>query len=181
MDQSAGVGPSLGLPGVLLALAGIVFARRHWGWVLLGAGLFMGNLIFCLWHHPFDNLTFTIPGLAGLALLAGLGVAGPYAAAWRTPGRWLCRGPGLATVLFLLLTNYPLVDRATPATAADLALARRLAAAPFPQNSGVPTFLLLNAPPDLRALLLPVTPPVFAERGLLWMNPPPTSRTVRPP
>ena len=109
--QERGFGTSLGLPGVLLALAGVRFFRGRRKWVLLGLGLFLGNLTFYLWHVRWDGMTFTVPGLAGLAFLAGLGAAGPAGA---QPSRsWARAGVaiGLSMSAVLLATNYRLVDR----------------------------------------------------------------------
>jgi hypothetical protein len=125
------IGAAIGLPGLLLAIAGIIFHRRQYGWTLLGLGFFLGNLAFCLWHQAWDANTFTVPGLAGLALLGGLGMAGPPG---RNPmpdgsrpaagGRWWSRA-GLAvgglTVLGLAIGNYRLVDRSYLTDAAQAA------------------------------------------------------------
>ena len=128
-------GASIGLLGLLLAIAGTVVSQRRLGWVLFGWGLFAGNLLFILWHHAWDNLTFTIPGLAGLALLAGLGIAG----AWERTGRggWLAlwRAGALAAPLFLLLSNYALVARNGPQDNESLHWGRNVAAAPWPERS----------------------------------------------
>jgi hypothetical protein len=71
-----GRGASIGALGLVVAALGCWLARRNWGWIALGAGMFIGNTIFYFWHHPPDNLEFTLPGLAGLSILAALGAAG---------------------------------------------------------------------------------------------------------
>ncbi|HVP12015.1 MAG TPA: DUF2723 domain-containing protein [Phycisphaerae bacterium] len=131
-----GGGAAIGLPGLVLAVAGIIFRRRQYGWVLLGLGLFVGNFIFFIWHQTWDALTFTVPGLAGLALLGGLGAAGPpqgssvgvVAGVARRAARW--RAVGLAvgglTVAGLAVGNYRLVNRSQMT---DQAMAARLVAA----------------------------------------------------
>ena len=219
--QSGGFGTSIGLPGILLAIVGSAFCRARWGWVLLGLTFFLANLVFILWHHPFDNLTFTVPGLSGAALLAGCGAAGPVRATWRSPARWAFAAAGAATVVFLLLTNYRLVNRNTPESRTDLQQSQRLTKAPFPPDSvilttywrgsrvryllyveggrsdvrvlftdvkqavrlgapllraGTPTFLMLKVPEEWRLRFEPITPPVFQEFGLLWLNPPGVKR-----
>ena len=102
-------GTCISLAGLLLAAWGVGVWRREPAWVVLGLGMFLGNLAFYLWHHPWDNLTFTIPGLTGLALLVGLGAAGPRrpAALSRTRVAWQLGV--LAVPAFLALTNYRVV------------------------------------------------------------------------
>ena len=133
----AGVGASITLVGLLLAVAAFVFRSRQYGWLLLGLGAFAGNLAFYLWHFRWDGLTFTVPGLAGLALLAGLGAAGPPDAKRLTPRRMVPLLLGVATALALLAGNYRLVSRNTPAQAEHIAKMQRLAEAPFPDNSAI--------------------------------------------
>lgn len=110
--RDEGFGAGIGAIGLALAVLGVVWRRDDWGWPLLGAGLFLGNLAFYLWHHRWDGLTFTVPGLAGLALLAGLGAAGPLHAKRPVAWRRVCIAAGLIMSLALLATNYRLVDRA---------------------------------------------------------------------
>ena len=42
---------SMGLLGLVLAVWGTVAARRQYGWVLLGWGMFLGNLCYYLYNH----------------------------------------------------------------------------------------------------------------------------------
>ena len=98
-----GRGSSIGIIGLVLAILSFVFRRREYGWVLLGSSMFVGNLVFILWHHRFDNLTFTIPGLIGISLLVGLGAGGPrhLGRGRRTVFQMAC----LIVPLFLLVGN----------------------------------------------------------------------------
>ncbi len=73
---SQGRGGSDGLPAVSLAALGGWVARKQRGWLALGLVMFVANTAFYFWHHPPDNLEFTMPGLAGLALLVGIGARG---------------------------------------------------------------------------------------------------------
>jgi hypothetical protein len=134
-ERNGEAGTSIGAIGLVLALAGAVFYRRKYGWVLLGIGLFVGNLVFYLWHYTWDGLTFTSPGLAGLALLAGLGAAGPQAARRRRGWRMCCAGAGLLMAAILLVTNYPLVDRHTTRERGFQAHCQDVARVPLPPNS----------------------------------------------
>ena len=135
LEQGHGV--TVGLPALLLAAAGLAFYARRVGWVLLGLGFFGGNLIFYFYHHVTNNLDFIGPGIMGVAMLAGLGVA-----AWGRPGRW-SRGllayqvACLAAPTFLLWANYSRVNRNIPAEHARLAfLDRMVAVAPLlPENT----------------------------------------------
>jgi hypothetical protein len=111
LERNQGFGAGIGLIGVILAIFGVIWRRRDPGWILLGGGLFLGNLAFYFWHHCWDGLTFTVPGLAGLALLAGIGAAGPNGARHELVWRRICLAAGVAMSLALLATNYRLVDR----------------------------------------------------------------------
>ena len=144
-----GRGTSLSCLGFLLAVWGSILWRRQFGWVLLGWGLFAGNLAFYLWNSRWDGLTFIVPGMAGMSLLAGLG------AAWlpRTgrARRWAFQAVCLAVPLFLLATNYPLLDRSTPDEHHRQEMLRDIAATPLPRESA---FLLTYWPAmTFRALL----------------------------
>ncbi len=123
VQRDAGFGTSIALSGLLLAALGVIFQipawdrgqpgrSSRWGWALLGLGLFAGNLAFYLWHYRWDGLTFTVPGLAGLALLAGLGIAGPPGAGARLRGALAALG--VVTAALLLAGNYRLVDQSAP-------------------------------------------------------------------
>lgn len=104
-----GVGVSLGMPGLLLAVLGAAFYWRT-GWPLLGLGLFVGNAAFYFWYQTYESLTYTVPGISGLAFLAGMGIAGPRENA-RPKERWALAGVGALTVVLLLFGNYRVVDR----------------------------------------------------------------------
>ena len=108
--RDRGFGTSLGIGGLALALSGAVFRRRS-PWVWIGVGLFVGNLAFYFWFQRWDGLTFTIPGLAGLALLAGLGAAGPQGAPPGSASRRACAGLAAVTAGGLLVANFAPVDR----------------------------------------------------------------------
>lgn len=125
-------GASIGILGVLLAVVGVCVWRRRDGWVLLGVGLFAGNIAFYFYHHPPDNLDFTIPGIAGLALLAGLGAAMPTKSA-----RWRRIVPivAMSAPLFLLVGNYAKLDQSTPTERARQQRLALVAAAPLPENA----------------------------------------------
>jgi len=144
-----GCGTSLGCLGFFLAVWGSILWRRQYGWVLLGWGLFAGNLAFYLWNSRWDGLTFIVPGMAGLSLLAGLG------AAWlpRTAGarRRVFQAACLAVPLFLLATNYPFLDRSTSDEHHRQEMLRDVAATPLTRESA---FLLTYWPAmTFRALL----------------------------
>lgn len=112
-QREQGRGTSIGVLGVLLAALGLRRWRRHYGVVLLGLGMFVGNLVFYLYLHPVDNLNFTIPGLTGLAVLAGLGVSTRTTV--RPRRRFLLYQ--LACLLvpaFLLVSNYTVADPDAP-------------------------------------------------------------------
>lgn len=128
-------GSSVSALGVLLALLGVWFGRRQWGWVLFGLGMFGGNTVFYLVHQPINNLNFTVPGLIGLSLLAGLGMAGRN---WQTPGSAkgiVCQVACLAVPLFLLLSNWRFVDAGTAQVRERIQYCARLAKAPLPVGS----------------------------------------------
>jgi 4-amino-4-deoxy-L-arabinose transferase-like glycosyltransferase len=134
LEEGAGVG--IGLPGLILVLAATWTWRRHRGWVLLGWGIFAGNLAFYLWHHTWDGLTFTVPGLVALSLLAGLGAG--TAGLWNKT-MWLRTAIPFLIPVFLLLANYPLLDRTTPKDLTRMAEFQKIAAAPLPHNAVVIT------------------------------------------
>jgi hypothetical protein len=138
-DPGAERGTSIGLLGVLLAVAGTVIWRHRLGWLLLGWGLAGGNLAFILWYWTWDNLTFTIPGLAGWALLAGLGAAGTVDSSAGGRRRLAYRIAPLAAPLFLLVSNYSFVDRSGRAERQAVEFRRRVAEADWPTNSVILT------------------------------------------
>ena len=129
-----GRGTAVGLVGIALAIWGSVLWRRQYGWILLGWGMFVGNLAFYLWNSRWDSLTFTVPGLAGLALLAGLGATWSGGQA-RPAARIVYRAGCLVAPAFLLVTNYSLLNRATPAEFNVLAILDRAARTPLPQDA----------------------------------------------
>ena len=128
-------GTSIGILGLALAVIGTIRWRGKGGWVLLGWGLFLGNLVFILWHHTPDNLTFTVPGLTGLGLLAGLGAG--IVADIKKGGKLslVLRICCLLVPLFLLISNYRFVDRSREADHKMHAVRQRIARAPWPENS----------------------------------------------
>ena len=134
-QRQQGPGSSVGALGLLLAALGVWFGRRQWGWVVLGLGLFVGNTAFYLLHQPLNNLSSTIPGLIGLAFLAGLGAAGVIQKISRTAPRTVCRVVCLAAPLFLLVSNYRFVNRSTTEEHERVAHCARLAQAPLPPES----------------------------------------------
>lgn len=110
-----GRGGSIGLLGLLLAGFGCwaAFQSGRSAWLVLGAGMFVGNTVFYFWHHPPDNLEFTLPGLVGLAILVGLGVAGQPRADGRTPWwSWLA----LLVPAVLVAGNFSKLTQSNPAT-----------------------------------------------------------------
>ena len=132
-QRQQGHGTGIGLLGLALVLAGLACWWRYRDGVLLGAGLFAGNLAYYLYMHPVDNLDFVIPGLMGMSILAGLGVA--RLAAIRR--RWLARtlqGACVAAPLFLAITNYRYMDPRNDADQTHLQLCRLVAVTPLPQN-----------------------------------------------
>lgn len=112
-QMQQGFGTSVGGLGLLLALIALVRVRRRWGMVLLGLGFFVGNLAYYLYMHPVDNLDFTIPGLVGLAILVGVGMAAGDGGAVRG-GRLAFQAACLAVPVFLLVTNMRYMDPRTP-------------------------------------------------------------------
>jgi hypothetical protein len=133
-NNEQGRGTSVGILGLLLAAAAFVFWRRQYGWILFGLALFLGNLVFILWHSRWDNLTFTIPGLAGLCFLAGLGAVGP--AGWQGKRRRIVFQSACFLVpLFLLVTNYRLMDMSTKEQVEQLKYHHQLAEMPLPEKS----------------------------------------------
>ena len=138
-NQIQGKGTSIGILGIVLVIVGIIFWRREYGWVLLGVGLFVGNFIFYLWHHRWDNLTFIIPGLIGLSILVGLGAAGPMSVGPLSRKRLVYSMICFVVPLFLLVSNYRLLDRSTQKEQEQQEYYQRIAGAPFPPGSVIIT------------------------------------------
>jgi hypothetical protein len=138
--REQGRGTSIGALGVLLAVIGLWRGRRRYGVVLLGLGLFLGNLVYYVYMHPVDNLHFTIPGLAGIAVLIALGLstrtdggsAAPAKPGWSLAGRVAC----FVVPAFLLATNYyRVVDPATPEVRNHLKLGALVGKTPLPDGA----------------------------------------------
>lgn len=136
--REQGRGTSIGTLGVLLAVIGLWRGRRRRGVVLLGAGLFLGNLVYYAYMHPVDNLHFTIPGLAGLTVLIALGLSARTDAGstarmkpgWSLAGRLAC----FLVPAFLLATNYRVVGPATPEVRDHLKLGALVKRTPVPDD-----------------------------------------------
>ena len=145
-DPMLNGGLSPGLLGLALAILGVSWWRKT-GWVVLGAGLFAGNLVFILMYDAWDSLTFTIPGQIGLALLAGLGSDGAPAvsheegdrAARRALARRIAGFIGLFAALTLVSYNVPRLNRDTPAERDNQRLMARVAEASLPENAAILT------------------------------------------
>ncbi len=141
-DPMLAGGMAPGPLAMLLAAWGAwVWRRRGAGWVILGAGVVAGNLVFFLLYEAWDSLTFTCPAILGLSLLAGLGCAGPPGAAVRAgrTGRGARAGIGIAAALMLVPANLGPTDRNTPATRENLEFYARVEALPFPPYSVILT------------------------------------------
>ncbi len=127
-------GSSIGIAGLVLAvMAGRLWKRRR-TWVHFGWALFAGNLLFILWHHSWDNMTFTIPGVAGLAFLAGLGSARSDEPDGGGRLR-IRRALAAAAILFLIIGNFRIVGRRGEPERQAIAFAREIASAPWPERS----------------------------------------------
>ena len=136
-DPMLNGGISTGIAGLSLALLGAFLWRRSIGWVVLGAGLFAGNLLFILVYDAWDSLTFAIPGQIGLAFLAGLGSAGSPGGPARSRATLTL---GLASLLVAIsLAPLNRVTRNTQAERRNQELMARVAAAPLPEGSAILT------------------------------------------
>jgi hypothetical protein len=133
-NSAQGKGTSIGILGILLVLLAMFFQRKNRGWLLVGFWFFAANFGFILWHHRWDNLTFTIPGLIGLSLLVGLGAAGGH---WRSKQLLVYRVTCLVVPLFLLLSNFALLNRNTPQEKKLQDYGQKLANASFPSNGAI--------------------------------------------
>ncbi|MBU0617113.1 MAG: DUF2723 domain-containing protein [Planctomycetes bacterium] len=134
--REQGRGTSISALGLLLALIGVTRWRRNRGAVLLGVVMFLGNLIYYLYMHPVDNLHFTIPGLTGLGVLIGLGVS--------TRGNDESRRRSLvyqracfAVPVFLLVTNFGVINFRAPDFRQHLALAEAVKQTPLPKKPAI--------------------------------------------
>jgi len=134
-NSEQGRGTSVGPLGLALAAAAIILQRKKYPWILFGTGLFLGNLAFFLWHSIWDNLTFTIPGQIGLCLLVGLGAAG-----WQKSKKpirlTIFQMACLTAPAFLLITNYSLINMATPENTRQIEYFKKLSGA-LPEESVV--------------------------------------------
>lgn len=131
-------GAAIGLPGLLLALAALILWRRAWGWLVLGSAVALGGFAFYLFHRPPDNLEFTIPLLVGLSLLVGLGAAGqPPSSASRGIMYRALPWIALLVPISLLAGNWRIFAKSAAEVRAAVDEARRIAAAPLPQNAVV--------------------------------------------
>jgi hypothetical protein len=137
--REQGRGTGFSVVGVAIAVFGFWRWRRMAGVVLLGVGLFAGNLVYYVIMHPVDNLHFTIPGQAGLAVGLALGLARlpagePKA---RVVPRWF-RGYQVASLLIpliLLITNYRVVDPRTDEVREHQRLAELVARTALPERA----------------------------------------------
>lgn len=150
-NNAQGKGSSIGLLGLLLVGISLIRGRGRYGWVLLGLTMFLGNLVFILWHHRWDNMTFIIPGLAGLSLLAGLGaagksfrfdVAGSISEKSKSPAKveivssgGIWRVAFLIVPLVLLIGNYNKLDRSNEVEKHRQKQLAQWTQTDFPQNS----------------------------------------------
>jgi len=134
-NNAQGRGTSVGPLGLALAAAAIILQRKKYPWILFAMGLFLGNLAFFFWHSIWDNLTFTIPGQIGLCLLVGLGTAG-----WQKSKKpirlTIFQIACLTAPAFLLITNYHLINMATPENTRQIEYFKKLSGA-LPADSAV--------------------------------------------
>ena len=139
--RGQGRGTGVGVLGVLLALVGLWRWRRVPGVIMLGAGLFLGNLVYYVSMHPVDNLHFTVPGQAGIAVCIAFGLARlPGGCAGRPSPRAWFRGyqiAGLLVPLFLLVTNYRPVDPREASVREHQDLAELVKVTPLPARAAI--------------------------------------------
>ncbi len=126
-------GVTIGPIGLVLAAAGLWFGRHKPRLIATALALFVGNLLFYLYHHPPDNLTFVLPGLIGLCLLIGFGASVPAPGPWSRAFRWSF----LAVPLLLLLVNWHRVDKSAVEHRREVAAVERLSRLAWPPNSTV--------------------------------------------
>lgn len=135
-NEFQGRGTSIGPPGVLLAILGAACWRGTGGWRAFTLLLVCGNFAFYLYHHPPDSLTFTLPGLTGLSMLAGFAVAAGLR--WTRPAhRRAAAILGLLTPLLLLATNHRWMSRSPELDRGWMEHCRRIATAPLPPDSAI--------------------------------------------
>ena len=134
-QRQQGHGGSIGVLGLVLAGLGVWFSRGRRGWAVFGTAMFAGNTAFYLCHQPPDNLDFTIPGLIGLALLAGLGVAGISRRVGQKRRQIIRQILCLSAPAFLLVSNVRFMNCRTVAQKERVSYCAELAGAPLPQQS----------------------------------------------
>jgi len=134
LQREHGTGTCIGILGVALVVWGTIAWRRQYGWVLLGWGMFVGNLCFYIYNHQVDSRTFIIPGLAGLSVFVGLGTD----ALMRLDGSRVRRAMWplacLATPALLLATNWAKVNCNTSGDRLWVHSTEMFAKAPLPQR-----------------------------------------------
>lgn len=133
-----GRGVNLTPIGALLAAAAPFISRRMRRYSMPLALLVAGNLVFYLWHHPPDNLEFTLPSLAGLAMLAGVAIS-PRRKARENRLRTGARYAVLVLPAALLAVNWNAVNEATDGNRERLRAVETLAALPFPERATIAT------------------------------------------
>lgn len=126
-------GVTAGFPVLILCIAALFGKQERRRWVVAG-GLFIGgNLLFILIYPRWDNLTFTIPGLIGLSVLAGLGFDHLRSNLLRTKGRQMA--VFVAIPAFLVAANIGPMNRKTPAEATLQARFGEIRDLPWPKNT----------------------------------------------
>ena len=137
-SREQGRGTCVGVLGLVL----VGLSLRHWkrlrAVILLGLGMFVGNLIYYLYMHPTDNLHFTIPGLIGLAILVGLGTA-VRRVAERRRGTLLFQVVCLTVPAFLLFANWPTLNYDSLAEQSHRRIGQTVRELPFPEHCVIVT------------------------------------------
>lgn len=160
-----GRGVNLTPIGALLAVIAPLLSRRMRRYSIPLALLSAGNLVFYLWHHPPDNLEFTLPSLAGLAMLAGIAIS-PRRRSRETRLRTGARCAFLVLPAALLAVNWNAVNEATDENRQRIRAIESLAALAFPENATIATnypratlfryiFHVRANRPDIRVVFFP--------------------------